>query len=286
MDFPSCSKTRNPFTGAEANAVGVKVDQVSKSYAGMEVLKDVSFDVQPGEIFVIMGPSGSGKSVLLRHIAGLEVPSSGTITIDGKDPTLEATRDAVRVALVFQAGALFNSLSVYDNLALYPREHRSGDEKAIDKRVMHALKILSVEDAARKFPSELSGGMKKRVSIARALVMEPQLLLYDEPTSELDPVMSATISEIIATLKNEYSVTSIVVTHDRALALTISNRVGLLMDGELISLGTPQDLTKSQDPRIVDFLNPKIDIKNPRFKKLESQQQLQNQNKRETQEST
>ena len=219
MDLPSCSKTRNPFTGAEANAVGVKVDKVSKSYAGMEVLKNVSFDVQPGEIFVIMGPSGSGKSVLLRHIAGLEVPSTGTITIDGKDPTLEATREAVRVALVFQAGALFNSLSVYDNLALYPREHRAGDAKAIDKRVMHALKILSVEDAARKFPSELSGGMKKRVSIARALVMEPQLLLYDEPTSELDPVMSATISEIIATLKNEYSVTSIVVTHDRALAL-------------------------------------------------------------------
>ena len=286
MDFPSCSKTRNPFTGAEANAVGVKVDKVSKSYAGMEVLKNVSFDVTPGEIFVIMGPSGSGKSVLLRHIAGLEVPSSGTITIDGKDPTLEATRDAVRVALVFQAGALFNSLSVYDNLALYPREHRAGDDQAIDQRVMHALKILSVEDAANKFPSELSGGMKKRVSIARALVMEPQLLLYDEPTSELDPVMSATISEIIATLKNEYSVTSIVVTHDRALALTISNRVGLLMDGELISLGTPQDLKASQDPRIVDFLNPNIDIKNPRFKKLESQQQMQTQNKRETQEST
>jgi phospholipid/cholesterol/gamma-HCH transport system ATP-binding protein len=286
MDFSSCSKTRNPFTGAEANAVGVKVDNVSKSYAGMEVLKKVSFDVTPGEIFVIMGPSGSGKSVLLRHIAGLEVPSAGTITIDGKDPTLEATRDAVRVALVFQAGALFNSLSVYDNLALYPREHRTGDEKAIDQRVMHALKILSVEDAARKFPSELSGGMKKRVSIARALVMEPQLLLYDEPTSELDPVMSATISEIIATLKNEYSVTSIVVTHDRALALTISNRVGLLMDGELISLGSPQDLKQSQDPRIVDFLNPKIDIKNPRFKKLESQQRMQTQNKRETQETT
>jgi phospholipid/cholesterol/gamma-HCH transport system ATP-binding protein len=137
---------------------------------------------------------------------------------------------------------------------------------------MHALKILSVEDAARKFPAELSGGMKKRVSIARALVMEPQLLLYDEPTSELDPVMSATISEIIGTLKNEYSVTSIVVTHDRALALTISNRVGILMDGDLISLGTPADLRQSKDPRIVDFLNPKIDIKNPRFKKLESPQ--------------
>jgi phospholipid/cholesterol/gamma-HCH transport system ATP-binding protein len=267
----SCSKTRNPFTGAEADAVSVKVDDLSKTFGAGPVLRNVSFDVKPGEIFVIMGPSGSGKSVLLRHIAGLELPSSGKVVVDGLDPSLAATRDKVRVALVFQEGALFNSLSVYDNLALYPREHRSGDEKAINERVMHSLKILSVEGTAKQFPSELSGGMKKRVSIARALVMEPQLLLYDEPTSELDPVMSATISEIIATLKNEYSVTSIVVTHDRALALTISNRVGLLMAGKLITLGTPGDLRDSKDPRIVDFLNPKIDIEHPRFKKLETQ---------------
>src|ERR1035441_6338447 len=201
---------------------------------------------------------------------GLEAPTSGTVAVDGLDPTLEETRDRVRLALVFQEGALFNSLSVYDNLALYPREHRSGNEMAISERVMHALKILSVEKSANQFPSELSGGMKKRVSIARALVMEPQLLLYDEPTSELDPVMGATISEIIATLKNEYSVTSIVVTHDRDLALTISNRVGILMAGKLISLGTPGELRKSQEPRIVDFLNPKIDIEHPRFKQLET----------------
>jgi len=266
----SCSKTRNPFTGAEEDAVNVRVDGLTKRFGSLTVLKNVTFNVIPGEIFVMMGPSGSGKSVLLRHIAGLEVPTSGTVTVDGKDPTLESTRESVRVALVFQAGALFNSLSVYDNLALYPREQRSGDEAAIRQKVMHALKILSVEGAAAQFPSELSGGMKKRVSIARALVMEPQLLLYDEPTSELDPVMSATISEIIATLKNEYSVTSMVVTHDRSLALTISDRVGILMEGKLVTLGTPDDLKKSQDPRIVDFLNPTIDVNNPRFKKLET----------------
>jgi len=272
MPSPNTSgKTRNPFTGAEGDAAGVKVDKVSKRYGQAQVLKDISFEVQPGEIFTIMGPSGSGKSVLLRHISGLEAPTAGTIRIDGKDPTLDVTRDQVRIALVFQAGALFNSLSVYDNLALYPREHRVGDEQAIDRKVRHALRILSVEDAAAKFPSELSGGMKKRVSIARALVMEPQLLLYDEPTSELDPVMSATISEIIGTLRNEYSVTSVVVTHDRDLALTISSRIGLLMDGELISLGTVDHLKQSKDPRIIDFLNPKIDIQHPRFKKLEGQ---------------
>jgi phospholipid/cholesterol/gamma-HCH transport system ATP-binding protein len=265
----SCSKTRNPFTGVEADAVSVKVDNLSKRYGTLNVLRNVSFGVNPGEIFVIMGPSGSGKSVLLRQIAGLDVPTSGTVTVDGKDPTLEATRESVMVALVFQAGALFNSLSVYDNLALYPREQRSGNEEAIKQKVMHALKILSVENAAKRFPSELSGGMKKRVSIARALVMEPQLLLYDEPTSELDPLMSATIIEIIATLKNEYSVTSVVVTHDRALSLTISDRVGILMGGKMISLGTPDELKKSQDPRITDFLNPTIYVNHPRFKKLE-----------------
>ena len=267
-----CSKTRNPFTGAEANAVGVKVEHVFKSFASVPVLKDITFEVQPGEIFVIMGPSGSGKSVLLRDIVGLEVPTSGTITIDGLDPSLEATRDKVRIALVFQDGALFNSLSVYDNLALYPREHLLGDENAIRQKVMHALRILSVEDSAFKFPSELSGGMKKRVSIARALVMEPQLLLYDEPTSELDPVMSATISEIIATLKSAYSVTSIVVTHDRALALTISDRVGIIMAGEMVMIGTPGELEGTKDPVLQDFLNPKIDIEHPRFKKLETKQ--------------
>jgi phospholipid/cholesterol/gamma-HCH transport system ATP-binding protein len=267
----SCSKTRNPFTGAEADAVSVNVDGLSKKFGSLAVLRNISFDVKPGEIFVIMGPSGSGKSVLLRHLAGLEVPTSGKVTVDGLNPCLEETRDRVRLGFVFQEGALFNSLSVYDNLALYPREHRSGNEKAISEKVMHALKILSVEKSAAQFPSELSGGMKKRVSIARALVMEPQLLLYDEPTSELDPVMGATISEIIATLKHEYSVTSIVVTHDRELALTISNRVGILMAGKLISLGTPGELRKSTEPRIVDFLNPKIDIEHPRFKALETQ---------------
>jgi phospholipid/cholesterol/gamma-HCH transport system ATP-binding protein len=265
-----CGKTRNPFTGSENDAIGVRIDAVTKKFGASTVLKNVSFDVHPGEIFSIMGPSGSGKSVLLRLIAGLERPSSGTVCVQQMDPADPDTRQRFRLALVFQAGALFNSLTVYDNLALYPREHRAGTEASIRDKVMHALRILSVENAAKKFPSELSGGMKKRVAIARALVMEPQLLLYDEPTSELDPVMSATISEIIGTLKNEYTVTSIVVTHDRSLALTISDRVGILMGGKLVTLGTADDMRLSTDPRVVDFLNPQIDIANPRFKKLET----------------
>ena len=255
----------------DRNPVGVEVSGLSKKYGAQTVLKDVSLTVKPGEIFVIMGPSGSGKSVLLRQIAGLDIPTAGTVRINGHDPSDPATRDRFALALVFQAGALFNSLSVYDNLALYPREHRLATEAGIREKVMRALQILSLENAAQKFPSELSGGMKKRVAIARALVMEPQLMLYDEPTSELDPVMSATIAEIIATLKEQYHVTTIVVSHDRELALNIGDRVGILMGGELLFLGTPAELRQPTDPKIADFLSPKIDLKNPRFKQLETQ---------------
>lgn len=207
---------------------------------------------------------------MLRQIAGLDVPTAGTVTINGLDPTDPTTRDRFALALVFQAGALFNSLSVYDNLALYPLEHRLCPKNDIRDRVMRALKILSLENAAKKFPSELSGGMKKRVAIARALVMEPQLLLYDEPTSELDPVMSATITEIIATLKHEFQVTTIVVSHDRDLALTIGDRIAILMKGSLRTVSTAAELRRVTDPDVVDFLNPQIDLKNPRYQKLEA----------------
>lgn len=261
------SPPRPPGTGA--TAVGVTLEHLTKHFGTFEVLKDVSFEVQPGEIFVLMGPSGSGKSVLLKHLVGLEFPTSGRATVDGRDASDPTTREEVRMALVFQAGALFNSMSVYDNLALYLREHRLANEAGIRDKVMRALQILSLENAVQKFPAELSGGMKKRVAIARALVMEPQLMLYDEPTSELDPVMAATITEIIATLKEKYHVTSIVVSHDRDLALGIADRVGILMGGELISLGPPAELSQPRDPRVADFLNPRIDLKNPRFRQLE-----------------
>jgi phospholipid/cholesterol/gamma-HCH transport system ATP-binding protein len=262
--------TRNPFTAAETPAVGVSVESLTKNFGTLKVLKEVSFEVEPGEIFVMMGPSGSGKTVLLRHLVGLEEPTAGRVLVNGQDPQLESTRTAVRMAMVFQAGALFNSLSVYDNLALYPREHQIGGEREIREKVRHVLQILSLEGTARKQPSELSGGMRKRVAIARALVKEPQLLFYDEPTSELDPVMSATISEIIATVREQYHMTTIVVSHDRDLALNIADRIGILINGQLISLGTPAELKASPDPRIVDFLNPKIDLHHPRFKALET----------------
>ena len=249
--------------------VSVAVAGLAKNYGAQIVLTDINLAVKPGEIFVIMGPSGSGKSVLLRQIAGLEQPSAGTVRINDLDPSDPATRNRFALALVFQSGALFNSLTVYDNLALYPLEHRLCNKSAIRERVMRALQILSLENTAAKYPSELSGGMKKRVAIARALVMEPQLLLYDEPTSELDPVMSATISEIIATLNQEFQVTTIVVSHDRDLALTIADRVAILLEGKLRAVATPSELSALKDPLIADFLNPQINLQNPRYKQLE-----------------
>ncbi len=263
----SSTYTASPFIG---KTFGVTVSKLNKKFGKTTVLRDVDLEVKPGEIFCIMGPSGSGKTVLLKHIAGLERPTSGEVRIGEFDAADPETRNKVHLALVFQAGALFNSLSVYDNLALYPREHRQCNEAGIRERVMHALSILSLEKAANKFPSDLSGGMKKRVAIARALVMEPQLLLYDEPTSELDPVMSATLTEIIATLREQTAVTSIVVTHDRDLAFNIADRIAFVMDGRIRGVGKPGEFKSPTDPVIANFLNPVIDLKNPRFKQLEN----------------
>ena len=264
---PTSDFTAAPFLG---KTFGVTVSQLNKKFGRTSVLRDINLEVKAGEIFCIMGPSGSGKSVLLKHIAGLERATSGEVKIGEFDAADPATRDKVHLALVFQAGALFNSLSVYDNLALYPREQRLCDERGIRDRVMNALTMLSLEKAVKKFPSELSGGMKKRVAIARALVMEPQLLLYDEPTSELDPVMSATITEIIATLREHTAVTTIVVTHDRSLAFSIADRIAIIMDGRICAIGKPAEIKESKDPAIANFLNPVIDLKNPRFKQLEN----------------
>jgi phospholipid/cholesterol/gamma-HCH transport system ATP-binding protein len=259
--------TSSPFVD---KTFGVTVRNLTKTFGRTTVLRDINLEIKPGEIFCIMGPSGSGKSVLLKHIAGLERATKGEVRIGDFDAGDPATRAKVHLALVFQAGALFNSLTVYDNLALYLREHRVANESGIRERVMNALSILSLEKAVNKYPAELSGGMKKRVAIARALVMEPQLLLYDEPTSELDPVMSATISEIIATLREQTAVTSIVVTHDRTLAMNIAERVGFMMEGRIRAVGRPDEFKHPTDPVIANFLSPVIDLKNPRFKQLEN----------------
>lgn len=250
----------------KVDAVPVRVANLRKAFGAQTVLHDVSFEVQPGEIFVLMGPSGSGKSVLLRHLAGLMAGDAGEVLIADDPAHLPATHERTRSAMVFQAGALFNSMTVYDNLALYSREHRLYSEHIIREKVEAVMRALSIEHAGDKIPAELSGGMKKRVAVARAIIMEPQLILYDEPTSELDPILAATTSELIATISRETGATSLVVTHDRDLALTIADHVALLMEGRLVFLGTPDELRTSEDPQVRSFMNPVINPDQPRFR--------------------
>jgi phospholipid/cholesterol/gamma-HCH transport system ATP-binding protein len=252
--------------------VPVTVENLEKAYGSQKVLCGVSLDIKPGEIFVLMGPSGSGKSVLMRHLIGLEFADAGNVLIGNEPAHSTDTHSHFRTALVFQAGALFNSMTVYDNLALYPREHRLYTEAVIREKVTAVMTALSIEGAGKKIPAELSGGMRKRVAVARAIIMEPQLILYDEPTSELDPILAATTSELIATVSRETGATSMVVTHDRELALSIGERVGLLMNGELVFTGTPLELRESTDDRVQEFMNPTIDPNNPRFRKQENEQ--------------
>lgn len=245
----------------------VEVRGLSKSFGDRLIFKDLTLTINPGEIFVLMGPSGVGKSVFLKTIIGLEAPDEGSAWVHGLNAADPLTREKVVMSLVFQSGALFNSMTIFENLALYLQEHALYSREAIVQKVNRVLKLLRLEHTADWYPSSLSGGMRKRVSIARALVMEPQLLLYDEPTSELDPQTGAMIAEVIATLREEIGVTSIVVSHDKHLALSIADRVGVLMDGSLKALGAPEALQASQDPQLQAFLNPTIDPRNPRFRR-------------------
>ncbi len=250
----------------DRRAVRVEIDRVSKSYNNQRVLDDVSFTIEPGEIFVIMGPSGAGKSTLMRAIVNLEKVDEGEIRINGLDAFKQQTHKLMHTAIVFQAGGLFNSLTVEENLGFYPREHRLYDRKTINEKVAYTLRILNLEGCADKMPSQLSGGMRKRVAIARSLIIEPRLLLFDEPTSELDPVSAANITEVIGTLREEYDMTSIVVSHDRELAASIGERVALMGSGKVVMLDTPQKLAESEDPEVTAFLKPSINCNNPRFR--------------------
>jgi len=237
--------------------VSVEVRGLRKSFASLEVLKGISFKVNPGEIFVIMGPSGSGKSVLLRHIIGLETPDAGEILIQGESVEAKDARDTYRMAMVFQSSALLTSLSVGENVGLYLTEHFLKTPAEIAAIVAAKLEAVGLQGLEDRSPGELSGGMQKRVAIARALVMEPQLFLFDEPTAELDPPMAVTIDEEILNLKNRTHATSIIVTHDRTLAFSLADRVAMIFDGQILFIGTPDQVKGQTDPRIHDFIYAK-----------------------------
>lgn len=235
--------------------VCVAINGLCRSFGDQEVLRDVNLTVHPGEIFVIMGPSGSGKSVLLKHVIGLEAPDAGEVRIDGKPAIAEGVRDHCRMAMVFQGGALFNSLTLAENLGLYLREHQLKPEPDIERIIDEKLALVNLTEARDKLPAELSGGMRKRAAIARALVIEPQLLLYDEPTSELDPLMAATVGREIVNLQRRHSVTSIVVSHDRDLAFGIAHRIALIRDGRILCIGRPAEIRANGNLEVAEFLS-------------------------------
>lgn len=244
-----------PGSPAGPRSVEVRIAGVRKSYDSVPVLKGIELSIVPGEIFVIMGPSGSGKSVLLRQIIGLEEPDEGDILINGESIHAAGVMDKYRMALVFQSGALLNSLTVLENVGLYLSEHRLRKPNEITRIAVEKLEMLGLKNVRDKYPSELSGGMRKRVAIARALVIEPQLILYDEPTSELDPLSAVVIGEEILSLKRRIEVTSIVVTHDRDLAFGIADRMAVMSDGEIVALGRVDEIRNSRHPVVHRFLH-------------------------------
>lgn len=262
----------NPLNQAippsKREGVAISVRGLCKSFEGAPVLKDISFEIKPGEIFVIMGPSGAGKTVLLNHLIGLLEPDRGQVLINGMSPLSSSLHEKIRMAMVFQNSGLLNSLSVEENVSLYLSEHRLKPGEEIRQIVSEQLSHLNLNQAdAAKYPYELSGGMKKRVAIARAIIMEPKVILYDEPTAELDPLMARTVVNEIRRARALLSQTSILVTHDRDLAFEIADRIAILLDGSLSKIGTPDEIkacqtsTREEDAPLKNFLTANYKIK-------------------------
>jgi phospholipid/cholesterol/gamma-HCH transport system ATP-binding protein len=235
---------------SDVDPVHLRIHEVQKSYGDHKVLDNVSCDVFRGKTNLIIGASGSGKTVLMRQIIRLEKPDAGKIIVDGTDivPMGEVELGVVRknFGMVFQMSALFDSMTVFDNVAFLLREHTKMGGTEIRERVMDRLTSLGVAHAVKKMPAELSGGMKKRVAVARALVLEPKILIYDEPTTGLDPVTSRTVDELIVETQERYGVTSIVISHDMASVFKIADHINYLYKGH-IELSTTPDLFARTD---------------------------------------
>lgn len=236
----------------------IRFEHVTKRLGNRNVLDDCCFEVANGEIFVIVGFSGAGKSVTLKHMVRLLTPDSGKVWV-GDDAVSEASgpdleRIRARFGYLFQSGALLQWLDVGQNVGLPLREHTKMKDEEIDALAMEKLKLVNLEEAWDKMPDSISGGMRKRVALARALVTKPEILLYDEPTSGLDPVTSRQIDTLIDDTRKQTGVTSIVVTHDLHSALAIGTRIAMLCEGQIIELSTPEDFVKSKNSMVQSFL--------------------------------
>jgi phospholipid/cholesterol/gamma-HCH transport system ATP-binding protein len=240
-----------------SRGIGIKVVDVCKSFNGQPVLKNINLEIKPGEVFSIIGASGTGKSVLLRHLAKLLKPDSGDIFIDDNNINFEpgvVVEQRYRYSMVFQTSALFNSLTVGDNVGLWLREKDVLPERRIRRVIREKLRLVGLEGREAMPISDLSGGMKKRVAIARSLAMNPDLIFYDEPTAELDPVTTDELARVIENLKDKIDLTTIIVSHDLNFALYLSDRVAMMHEGEIIEIGTPEEIKLSKNPLVRRFL--------------------------------
>ena len=242
----------------ETRGVGIRIESLNKHFGANHVLKDMDLEIRAGETFSIIGPSGTGKSVLLKLIVRLDKPESGQIYIDERHLfTANGTivnANWFRCSMVFQSSALFNSLTVGENVGLWLRDKRICPEQTIRRIVAEKLALVGLEGKERLNTSELSGGMKKRVAIARSLAMNPDLILYDEPTAELDPVNSDELANIIVGLRRTVKNTTVIVTHDLNFALYLSDRIAMIHEGRIIEVGTPAALKASTNPVVRTFI--------------------------------
>ncbi len=240
------------------NETIIAIKNLSKTFGKNEVLKDVNLSVKKGESLVILGRSGSGKSVTIKCLVGLVPADKGQIDVFGTDITklnnLELNEIRVRIGFMFQNGALYDSMSVRQNLAFTLKHHTDNlENQEVEKRIIEALDNVGLKDAIDKMPADLSGGMRKRIALARTLIINPEIMLYDEPTSGLDTITSREISELMLSVQEKYKVTSIIITHDMACAKSTADRIMILKDGLINAEGTYEELEKSEDEWVRSF---------------------------------
>ena len=236
----------------------IEIKNLSKSFHGHKVLDQLNLTIQTGETMVVIGRSGVGKTVLLKNIIGLLKPDSGQVLIDGQDITKledkELYKIRLRFGMLFQGSALFDSLTVKENVGFSLKEHTQQTDKQIDQRVKESLDLVGLAGIERLMPAELSGGMKKRVGFARAICMKPDIILYDEPTTGVDPIMADATNELIMKLHDKLKITAIAVTHDMISAYKIADRIAMLYNGKIVAIGTPQEIKKTTDPVVHQFI--------------------------------
>ncbi len=243
----------------------IEVRSLHKRFGEKKVLNGLDFNLLEGETLVILGRSGSGKSVALRQLNGLEKPDSGSVTFDGVEISALSERSLfpvrMRISMLFQGGALFDSMTVYENVAFPLREHSDLSQEQIREKVREKLAMVELEGVGDRYPAALSGGMKKRVALARSLAVSPEVVLYDEPTTGLDPITAATIARLIRSSQRNVGVSSVVVTHDLMLARNVADRIGFLDRGKFSFLGTWDEANRSEQPELKRFLEAREEVR-------------------------